>query len=94
MAQCIEERSITREQIKERIRTLLESLVPGSDLARVADDANLREALAADSMDTLNFVTALHTRFGVDIPEQDYGQIDTLDRCAEYIHARVATAEK
>ena len=34
--------------------------------------ADLREALDIDSMDFLNFVTAIHHRLGVDIPELDY----------------------
>ena len=37
-------------------------LAPEADLASIDPAADLREALAIDSMDFLNFVTAIHHR--------------------------------
>ena len=36
-------------------------------------------------MDVLNLVTALHERFGIEIPEADYPQIATLSLAADYL---------
>ena len=36
-------------------------------------------------MDFLNFVIALHRRFGVEIPEADYPKLATLDGCVDYL---------
>lgn len=41
-------------------------------------------------MDVLNFVVAIHDELGVDIPEEDYPRIDTLDDCLDYLGAAIA----
>ena len=50
--------------------------------------APLRDQLELDSMDHLHFLVGLHGRFGVDIPEPDYGGMRKLDELAAYIEAR------
>ncbi len=39
-------------------------------------------------MDWLNFLIAVHQRFGVEIAEADYATLDTLDRICELVAAR------
>ncbi len=56
--------------------------------------ADLREALDIDSMDFLNFITAIHHRLGVDIPELDYPKLITLDGAVAYIAAKLASVKK
>jgi len=81
---------MTREKIREALKAILRQLVPDADLDALAPDASLREQLAADSMDLLNFVVALHDELGIDVPELDYRKIDTLDGCVEYLAAAIA----
>jgi acyl carrier protein len=45
-------------------------------------------------MDVLNFVAALHEELGIDVPEQDYPKIDTLEGCIDHIAAAIAAREK
>jgi acyl carrier protein len=45
-------------------------------------------------MDVLNFVVALAEAFDVEIPEQDYAKIDTLDGCLDYLAAALARRER
>ena len=84
---------MTREKIRETLKAILRRLVPDADIDALAPDASLREQLAADSMDLLNFVVALHDELGVDVPEQDYRKIDTLDSCVQYLAAAIAARE-
>ena len=56
--------------------------------------ADLREAIDIDSMDFLNFVTAIHHRLGVDIPELDYPKLVTLDGAVAYLAAHLGPARK
>jgi acyl carrier protein len=84
---------MTREEIRERVKDILRGLAPDCDLDALRPDASLREALAADSMDVLNFVVALHDELGVEIPERDYGRIDSLDDCVGYVAAALAACE-
>jgi acyl carrier protein len=81
---------MTRKKIREGVKTILRRLVPDADIDALAPDASLREQLAADSMDLLNFVVALHDELGVDVPELDYRKIDTLDGCVDYLAAAIA----
>ena len=45
-------------------------------------------------MDFLNFVTAVHHRLGIDIPEIDYPKLVTLDGAIAYIEARLERARR
>ena len=48
----------------------------------------LRDQVDLDSMDWLNFLIAVHQRFGVEIAESDYAALDTLDAICTYVNAR------
>lgn len=68
--------------------TFLEELIkvaPDIDPDTVGDDDHIQEDLELDSMDVLNLVTALHARFGIDIPESDYPRIATLTSAVAYL---------
>jgi acyl carrier protein len=40
-------------------------------------------------MDFLNFITAIHHRFGINIPEIDYPKLTTLDAAVSYLKAKL-----
>jgi acyl carrier protein len=40
-------------------------------------------------MDFLNFITAIHHRLGIEIPEIDYPKLITLDGAVAYISAHL-----
>lgn len=67
----------------------LNNIAPEIDLATVDPAGDLREALDIDSMDFLNFVSAVHRRLGVDIPERDYPKLTTLDGAIAYLAAKL-----
>ena len=72
-------------------RAFLEDLVkiaPDLDPDAIAGSDHLQDDLELDSMDVLNLVAALHARFGLDIPEDDYRRIETPDKAAAYIAER------
>jgi acyl carrier protein len=75
--------------IRHVVQDELSNIAPEIDIARVDPAADLREALDIDSMDFLNFITALHRRLGIDIPEIDYPKLDTIDGAVAYVTARL-----
>jgi acyl carrier protein len=77
------------EEIRGTVVRALGEIAPEADPARLKPDAALRDQLDIDSMDFLNFAIALHEQLGVEIPESDYGKLDTLDHCVEYLAARL-----
>lgn len=68
----------------------LGKIAPEADPASIDAGADLREALDIDSIDFLNFVTALTHRLGIDIPEIDYPKLVTVDRAVAYLAAKLA----
>jgi acyl carrier protein len=84
---------MTRTQIRARVMAILHRFLPEFDFEALKPDADLRQALAADSMDVLNLIVGIHDELGIDIPEEDYGKIDTLDNCLDYLGAAIAARE-
>lgn len=76
-------------QIRETIFELLKGIAPESEPRRLAPDENIRRALDIDSFDALNFFIQLHEALGVEIPESDYGQLNTLAEISRYLAARL-----
>jgi len=77
--------------IRKVIKEELNNIAPEVDLANVDPAADLREAIDIDSMDFLNFITAIHHRLGVEIPELDYPKLVTLDGAVAYIAAKLGS---
>ena len=73
--------------IRKLVHEELNNIAPEIDMATVDPNADLREAIDIDSMDFLNFITAIHRRLGLDIPEEDYAKLITLDGATAYITA-------
>jgi acyl carrier protein len=82
-----------REQIRATIFEVLSAIAPETEPANLEPDEPLREQVDLDSFDFLNVIIALHERLGVDIPETDYGKLDTLEHIADYLVRRCAARE-
>jgi acyl carrier protein len=80
---------MTETDLRTTVLRALGEIVPELDPRTLAPDVPLRDQLDIDSMDFLNFVVALDDELGVEIPESDYGKLDTLDRIVEYVEARL-----
>lgn len=82
-------------RIDAQVRGLLADIAPEADIEALALDAPLQETVDLDSVDFLNFVTAIYQATGIDIPERDYPQVATLQGCITYIagHENAATTD-
>lgn len=79
--------------IRKVMQEELNNIAPEIDMATVDPAADLREALDIDSMDFLNFVTAIHHRLGLDIPEVDYPKLVTLDGAVAYVAGKLGSSK-
>ena len=77
------------EQIRETIFRVLRPITPEADFDELTPDENMKEALDIDSFDVLTFFIQLYEEFGVEIPEEDYGKIITLNDLTSYLAARI-----
>ena len=75
--------------IRKVVQEELNNIAPEIDIAGVDPGADLHEAMDIDSMDFLNFITAIHHRLGIDIPEIDYPKLFTLAGSITYIDTKL-----
>ena len=80
--------------IRKIVEEELGNIAPEIDLATVEPSADLREAIDIDSMDFLNFITAIHHRTGIDIPEIDYPKLVTLKGVLVYLDEKLKAVKK
>ncbi len=80
---------MTREEIRTSLLSCLLEVAPEVSADEVEDDADLRDELDLDSMDILRWVQGIHKAIGVEIPEEDYGRIATLQDAVGYVAERV-----
>lgn len=80
---------MTDAQIRAVVEEELGNIAPEANLSTLDPNADLRDALDIDSMDILNFVTALHRRLGTNIPEVDYPKLLTVNGAVVYLQSKV-----
>jgi acyl carrier protein len=68
----------------------LASVAPEVEDVTLDPAQDIRDQLEIDSMDFLNFMMALHERLGVEVPEQDYASVASLDGCLRYLARKLA----
>lgn len=80
---------MTRAEVEQKVKQALCSVAPELESTPLQPDQPLRDQVDIDSMDFLRFVMDLHRQFGVDVPEADYRQLDSLERTVDYIAAKI-----
>lgn len=78
-----------RQALAARVLQLVTEIAPDVDPATVLPGIDFRDQFDFDSMDTLNFAIVLNRELGVDVPEADYSQLASLDKCVAYLAARL-----
>lgn len=81
---------MNREELTKRVLELLTEIAPDVDPASVIPGVAFRDQFDFDSMDTLNFAIALNREFAVEVPESDYSQLASLEKCVAYLAPRIA----
>ena len=84
---------MTEDEIRKVVQEELGNIAPEMDIEKLDASADLREALDIDSIDFLNFITALHKRLGIDVPELDYPKLFTLNGAVSYFALKLEGAK-
>ncbi len=79
-----------QQQIRREVLAALKGIAPEVDAEHLRGDRPLRDEVDLDSMDWLRFISALHQRLGVNIPEADYQRLRSLDALLAYLAQRHA----
>ncbi len=76
---------MTNAEIREEVLEILKSIAPDEDLSQLDDAVNFREQLELDSMDFLDIVMELRKRHRVQIPEDDYLNLASMNSTVAYL---------
>ena len=78
------------EEIREVIIEILEDIAPDEDLSNLKDEVAFREQLELDSMDFLDIVMELRKRHRIQIPEEEYGELASMQSTVTYLTPKMA----
>lgn len=85
---------MTTADIKQAILDILEGIAPDEDLSNLKDDVPFREQLELDSMDFLDIVMELRKRYRVQIPEDDYVELRSMQSTVAYLEPLMKDLQK
>ena len=85
---------MTPAEIREEILDILDDISPDEDLDSLVDDKPFREQLELDSMDFLDIVMELRKRHRIQIPEEDYGNLASMNSTVTYLEPMMKDIEK
>ncbi len=80
---------MSQEEIRQAIIKEILEIAPDVEEDEIEPTANIQRSLEIDSFDFLKILTALKMALGVEVPEADYGEVDTLEHMAAYFEKRL-----
>jgi acyl carrier protein len=80
---------MTSDQIRQVILDILERIAPDEDLTDLDDARPFREQMELDSMDFLDIVMELRKMYRIQIPEEDYPNLNTMAGTVAYLLPRL-----
>ena len=84
---------MTRDEVILAIKDIIETIAPDEELDGLNADERLRDQIELDSMDFLDIVMELRKRYGVQVPEEDYKELASLNSCADYLGPKLEDIE-
>ncbi|MFZ8934499.1 MAG: acyl carrier protein [Bacteriovoracaceae bacterium] len=72
-------------EVREKIADIISDIALDEDLSTLDDSQPLRDQLDLDSMDFLDIVMELKKRHKIEVPQEDYPRLASMDSCVEYL---------
>ena len=80
---------MTKEEIRSIVLEIIAQIVPDEDLSNLKSDVRIRDQIELDSMDFLDIIMQLRKRYGIEVPEDDYMELSTIDGSVAYLEPRM-----
>jgi acyl carrier protein len=81
---------MTAKNVRQIVLDIISDIAPDEDVSVLDDKKSLREQLDLDSMDFLDIVMELRKRHKVEVPQEDYPKLATLESCVAYLSPKFA----
>jgi len=84
---------MTEDEIRALVLAVLCEIAPEAREVEIEPGLNFRDQIEFDSLDFVNFMTALDERLGRKTPELDYPKFSTLTGCVTQLAAALRSAD-
>ena len=72
-------------EVRAIVLAIIEDVALDEDLSTLDDSKALREQLDLDSMDFLDIVMELKKRHKIEVPQEDYPELASMQSCVDYL---------
>ena len=72
-------------QVREAVINIIKDIALDEDITNIDHELALRDQLDLDSMDFLDIVMELKKRHKIEVPQEDYPKLASLNSCVEYL---------
>lgn len=76
---------MTPAEIRDAVLEILITINPDEDLSSLDDEQDFKSQLEMDSMDFLDIVMELRKRYGVQVPNEDYEHLESMNKTVAYL---------
>lgn len=76
---------MSSKEVNAIIKTHLHRVAPEADLEKLKPDDDLGTALDIDSMDFFTMMVAISEELKIDIPEEEYSKLRSINQIAQYL---------
>lgn len=76
---------LTNEEVRTKVLDIIADIALDDDVTGLKDEVALREQLDLDSMDFLDIVMELKKRHKIEVPQEDYTRLASMQSCVEYL---------
>ena len=76
---------MTATDVRTKVLDIIADIALDDDVTTIDDSVSLREQLDLDSMDFLDIVMELKKRHKVEVPQEDYPELATMQSCVDYL---------
>lgn len=76
---------VTNAEVRTKVLDIIADIALDDDVTGIKDDVALRDQLDLDSMDFLDIVMELKKRHKIEVPQEDYPRLASMQSCVEYL---------
>ncbi len=82
---------MNKSELEAYVKKHLHRAAPEADMEQLKPDADLGPALDIDSMDFYTMMVTISEEMNIEISEEEYGELRTLNKIVEFLEASGAT---
>ena len=76
---------MTKDACKQIVLDIIADIAPDEDITNLKPEVRLRDQMQLDSMDFLDIVMELRKAYRIQIPEEDYHNLVTMQSTVDYL---------